>query len=80
MKFFLSFAACLLRPIDVYFLHLLVKHNALKFLFSPFVQFFFFFWNIREFGAKNFFTDHQTANTIQLLGAIKEKFSGLFFF
>ena len=72
MKFFLSFAACLPRSIDVYFLHLLVKHNALKFPFSPFVQFFFFFFlNMGKFGAKNFFTDHQTANAIQLLGAIK---------
>ena len=30
--------------------------------------------NIGEFGAKNYFTDHQTANTIQLFVHIKRKF------
>ena len=38
-----------------------------------------FFRNIKEFGTKRYFTDHQTANTVQLLVAIKGNFSGLFF-
>ena len=38
------------------------------------------FGNIQEFRVKEYFTDHQTANTIQLLVAIKGIFSGLFFF
>ena len=38
-----------------------------------------FFRNIGEFGAKRYFTGHQTANTIQLFVAIEGHFSGLFF-
>ena len=38
------------------------------------------FENIGEFGAKKYFTEHRTANAIQLVVAIKENFSGLFFF
>ena len=37
------------------------------------------FWNIWEFGVKKHFTDHRTANTIQLALTIKGNFSGLFF-
>ena len=33
-----------------------------------------------EFGAVQYFTDHQTANTIHLFVAIKGNFSDLFFF
>ena len=35
--------------------------------------------NIRELRAKNYFTDHRTANTIQLFVSMKSKFSGIFF-
>ena len=35
--------------------------------------------NIGELGAKHYFTDHGTANTIQLFVPIKRYFSGLFF-
>ena len=38
------------------------------------------FQNKLEFGAKKYFTGHQTANTIPLFVAIKGNFSGLFFF
>ena len=42
------------------------------------------FWRphhkIGEVGAKKYFTDHRTANKIQLVVAIKGNFSGLFFF
>ena len=38
------------------------------------------FRNNREFGSKIYFTDHGTANTIQLFVAIKGLFSCLFFF
>ena len=36
--------------------------------------------NIREFGAKIYFTDHRTANTIQLFVPIKRKFIGSILF
>ena len=35
--------------------------------------------NIRELRAKNYFTDHRTANRIQLFVSMKSKFSGIFF-
>ena len=38
------------------------------------------FRNIGKFGTKKHFTDHQSANTIQLFVAIKGTFSGLFFY
>ena len=53
------------------FLRLLVKHNALELQFFPSKQ---FFRNVEEFGAKEYFTDHQTANTIQLFVAITGSF------
>ena len=48
---------------------------SLSSLFSPWL-----FRNICEFGAKKYFADHRTANTIQLFVATKGSFSGLFFF
>ena len=36
--------------------------------------------NIGEFGAKNYFTDHRTANGIQLFVPIKRKFFGSILF
>ena len=36
-------------------------------------------WNIGEFGAKKYFADHQTANTIQLIVTVKRKFFGSIF-
>ena len=39
-----------------------------------------FFQEYQEFGAKKYFIDHRTANTIQLFVIIKSNFSGLFFF
>ena len=39
-----------------------------------------FLRNIRELGAKKYFTDHRIATRIQLFVAIKGNFSGLFFF
>ena len=62
------------------FLCLCEMHNALLllvFFFLFFCQ--FFFWNIGEFGAKNYFTDHQTANTIQLIVTLKRAFLGSIF-
>ena len=49
------------------------------------MPFFFFFSpplfrNNGEFGAKKYFMDHRTGNTIQLFVAIKGHFSGIFFF
>ena len=44
---------------------------------SPLMQ---LFQNIGEFEAKKYFTDHQTANKIQLYIAKRRNFSGLFFF
>ena len=69
------------------FLGLLEKQNALHLpifstFFSIFSIFFFFpttfpeYWGI---WSKKYFTDHQTADTIQLFVATKESFSGLFF-
>ena len=60
-------------------LRLLENHNA------SYLPIFFFsspplLRNNGEFGAKSFFTDFRTANTIQLFVAIKKTFSGLFFF
>ena len=54
-------------------LRLLEKHNALCLPFSPsasssLVQ---LFQNIREFRAKKYFTDHWTANPVQLFVAMK---------
>ena len=37
-------------------------------------------WNIREFGATNYFTDHWTANTIQSFVPIKITFFGCILF
>ena len=44
-----------------------------KHFFSP------LFRNNGEFGAKNYFTDHRTANTNQLFVVIRGNFSGLLF-
>ena len=60
-------------------LRLLENHNA------SYLPIFFFsspplLRNNGEFGAKSFFTDFRTANTIQLFVAIKNTFSDLFFF
>ena len=38
------------------------------------------FPNIREFGEKKNFTDHQALNAIHLFVAVKGNYSGLFFF
>ena len=46
---------------------LLVKHNALELPFSPSQL----FRSTVKFGEKNYFTDHRTANKIQLFVAIK---------
>ena len=52
-------------------------HNALQLPMFCFSFSFSFFYqlirNIREFGAKNYFTDHWTANTIQLFVPIERK-------
>ena len=48
---------------------------AYFFFFSPRL-----FRNIREFGAKKYFTDHWAANIIKLFVAINRNFSGKFFF
>ena len=61
------------------FLRLLVKHNALQwpcYLFSS-LKTFPYYGGIRS---KKYFIYHRTANTIQLVTAIKGNFSGLFFF
>ena len=60
------------------FLRLLVKHNALELQVSLYPA--ELFRNIGKFGAKEYFMDHQTANTIQLFIAIKGNFSGILFF
>ena len=60
------------------FLRLFVKHNALELQVSLYSA--ELFRNIGKFGAKEYFMDHQTANTIQLFIAIKGNFSGIFFF
>ena len=36
--------------------------------------------NIGKFGAEKYFTDHRTANAIQLFSPIKRTFFGVFFF
>ena len=61
-------------------LHLFENHNALQLLFSPSSSSPKPFQNIGEFGAKNYFVDHETTSTIQLFVATKGNFSGLFFF
>ena len=70
---FLRFSICLLR--------LLQKQNALH---LPIFSIFFFFSTTcpeyRRIGNKKYFTDYQTANTVQLFVAIKGTFFGLFFF
>ena len=38
------------------------------------------FWNIGEFVAKKYSTDYRTANSIQLIVAIKGDFSSLFIY
>ena len=56
--------------------------KANRFVLAGFLNLFihdFLFRNTGEFGAKKYFTDHQTANTIQLFVALKWTFSGLFF-
>ena len=56
---------------------LLVKHNTLELPVSPFsVK---LFQNIQEFG-KIYYTDHQTADTIQSFVATNGNFSILFSF
>ena len=64
------------------FLLLREKHNALRlpvffFFFSFFCQ---LYSGYQEFGAKNYFTDYRTTNTIQLFVPKKRNASGLFFF
>ena len=63
----------------MFFLPSLEKHNAfgLAFSFSYLPQ---LFWNIGQFRAKLYFTDHQIANTIQLFVVVQGNVSGLFFF
>ena len=51
--------------------------NVLELAFSPSTL--QHFQNIGEFGAKEDFTDHQTANTIHLFLGIKGNFSEQFF-
>ena len=60
-------------------LRLLEKQNALH---LPVFSIFFSttFRKYRENRSQNYFTDHQTDNTIQLFVATKINFSGLFFF
>ena len=59
-------------------MRLLVKYNALEFPIS--LSSAKLFRNIGELGAKENFTDHQTANTVQLFVSIKGNFLGLLFF
>ena len=59
------------------------KHRALRLTFSPSSSsssLSKLFRNIVGLGAKEYITDYQTANTVQLYVAIKGNFSGLFFF
>ena len=78
-RIFKFFVLITLNAVNVFiftFLHLLVKHNAFEFsLYSAQL-----FQDIGEFEAKIYFTDHWTANTIQLFVPIKVNFSALFFF
>ena len=60
-----------------FLLRLLVKHNALELPFSPSSA--ELFRGNGEFGAKKYFTDHRTADTIQLFVATEGNFCGLFF-
>ena len=60
------------------FFRLLVKQNVFHFRVSPSSA--KLSRNIGEFVAKNYFTDHWTANTIHLFVDVKGSFSGLFFF
>ena len=55
-----------------------VEHNVFQLPVS--LSFAELFWNIWEVGAKKYFIDNQTANTIQLFVAIKGHCSGLFYF
>ena len=57
-----------------------VLNYALELPFSPPFSSPQLFQNIGEFGAKKYFADRRTANTIQLFVAINISFSGLFFF
>ena len=48
-----------------------------------FIYFFYserLFPNTGEFGVKKYFTDHQTANTLQVVVVMKGNLSGLLFF
>ena len=77
----IQFIQDLYRTLEIakIYLRLLEKHNAsqlpLFVCFPPSL-----FWNNGEFGAKKYFTDIQTANTVQLFTAIKGNFSGLLIF
>ena len=55
-----------MEPTACLLLRLFEKHHALQLPFSP-SSLLQLFWNIREFGAKKYFTYHQTANTISYL-------------
>ena len=61
-------------------MRLLEKQKALHLLVFSFFFFQQFFGTMGEFGAKQYFTDHRAADTIQLFVAIKENFFGFFFF
>ena len=58
---------------------LLEKCNALRLPFSPSSLSPQIFWDIGEFGAEKYFTDHQSPDTIQLFIAIKGNISSLFY-
>ena len=60
----------------VSFLHLLVQYSALQ---LPPYLFSFLAETFPEYREKKYFADHQTSNAVQLIAAIKENFSGLFF-
>ena len=64
-----------------FLLHLVKKHNTFPLPFDPpYSSSPQIFWKIKEFKAAQCFTHNRTANTIQLLVAVKTNFSGLFFF
>ena len=64
-----------------FLLHLVKKHNTFRLPFDPpYSSSPQIFWKIKEFKATKCFTHNRTANTIQLLVAVKTNFSGLFFF
>ena len=77
----IQFIQDLYRTLEIakFYLRLLEKHNAsqlpLFVCFPPPL-----FRNNGRFGAKKYFTDIQTANTVQLFTAIKGNFSGLLIF